>query len=258
MSFEGKVVLITGGTSGIGKACALMFARQGASVAVADVNETAGAQTVAEIEALGARALFVKTDISTSTDVQAMVEQTVERLGRLDFAINNAGISPKQLPVDQIDEDNWDKVIAIDLKGCMLCMKYELRHMIAAGAGAIVNTASIAGIIPEAGSGAYVAAKAGVIGLTKGAAIENAHRGIRVNAIAPGWVRTAMTQSWDVDQSFNAKLKAAAPMHRGAEPDEVASAALYLCSAGASFITGQTLVIDGGQTIRGLFPVEEL
>jgi NAD(P)-dependent dehydrogenase (short-subunit alcohol dehydrogenase family) len=137
-------------------------------------------------------------------------------------------------------------------------MKYELRQMIAAGeGGAIINTASIAGIVPEANSGPYVAAKAGVIGLTKGAAIENAHRGIRVNTIAPGWVRTAMTKAWEDDAAYFAKLNAAAPMHRGAEPDEVASAVVYLASPGAAFITGQTIVIDGGQTIRGLFPVEE-
>ena len=257
-SFAGKVVLITGATSGIGKACAIMFAQAGASVAVADVNPELGAQTVAELQQIGANALFIKTDVSNSVAVGAMVSKTVETFGKLDVAVNNAGISPKPVPVHEIDEDNWARVMAIDLTGAMLCMKYELRQMIAAGqGGAIVNTASIAGIVPEANSGPYVAAKAGVIGLTKGAAIENAHRGIRVNAVAPGWVRTAMTKAWEEDKAYFEKLKAAAPMHRGAEPEEIASTVLYLASPGAAFITGQTLVIDGGQTIRGLFPVEE-
>ena len=256
--FTNKAVLITGATSGIGKACAILFAKSGASVAVADVNEELGAQTVVDLQQLGTKALFIKTDVSKSAEVQAMVAKTVEAFGQLDIAVNNAGISPKPLPVHEIDEDNWDRVMGIDLKGAMLCMKYELKQMIAAGhGGAVINTASIAGIVPEANSGPYVAAKAGVIGLTKGAAIENAHRGIRVNAVAPGWVRTAMTKAWEDDKVYNEKLKLAAPMHRGAEPEEIASAVLYLASAGAAFITGQTIVIDGGQTIRGLFPVEE-
>ena len=194
-NFTGKTVLVTGATSGIGKACAVMFAQCGAAIVVADVNPELGAQTVRELEAFGGTALFIKTDVSSSADVQAMVAKTVDHFGQLDVAINNAGISPKPLAVADIDENDWDKVIAIDLKGAMLCMKYELRQMISAGGGgAIINTASIAGIVPEANSGPYVAAKAGIIGLTKGAAIENAHRGIRVNTIAPGWVRTAMTK----------------------------------------------------------------
>lgn len=258
LDLESKTVLITGATSGIGKACAVMFARSGASVAVADLDAALGEQTVVELKDLGTDALFIHTDVSNSADVQAMIARTVEHFGSLDVAVNNAGVSPKSLPVDETDESNWATVISIDLTGAMLGMKYELRQMIAAGrGGSIINTASIAGIVPEANSGPYVAAKAGVIGLTKAAALENAHRGIRVNAVAPGWVRTAMTKAWEDDAAYFAELTAAAPMHRGAEPDEIASAVVYLASPRAAFITGQTIVIDGGQTIRGLFPVEE-
>jgi NAD(P)-dependent dehydrogenase (short-subunit alcohol dehydrogenase family) len=160
------------------------------------------------------------------------------------------------MSIEDLDEDSFDRVIAIDLKGCFLCMKYELQHMVKAGKGAIVNTASVAGLLPEAGSGAYVAAKHGVIGLTKTAAIEHAHLGIRVNALAPGWVRTAMTKGWDDDKGLNAQMKAAAPMHRGAEPEEMTGMVLFLCSEAASYATGQVYLVDGGQTARGLLPVD--
>lgn len=257
LDFSGKAVLVTGAGSGIGRATAMAFADHGASVAVVDMNPEQGNAVVAEIESAGAAATFVKADISSSADVQAMIASTLDAFGRLDCAFNNAGISPASQPVSELDEDAFDAVVRVDLKGAMLCLKYELRHMIGAGAGAIVNTASVAGLLPEAGSGGYVAAKHGVIGLTKTAALENAYRGIRVNAVAPGWVRTPMTQDWDAESDFNRALTSGTPMHRGAEPVEIAGIVLFLCSPAASYITGQTYTVDGGQTIRGLFPVDE-
>lgn len=250
------MVLITGGSTGIGRATALAFAQQGARIVIGDLNEMAAQETVELIKKEGAQALFVKTNVSHSADVRALVEKTVSTFGGLDCAFNNAGIAHAPKPIEALDEESFDRVIAVDLKGCFLCMKYEYPHMIKAKRGAIVNTASVAGLLPEAGSGAYIAAKHGVIGLTKTAAIEHAHLGIRVNALAPGWVRTPMTKGWDDDKGFNAHLKAAAPMHRGAEPEEMAGMALFLSSDAASYVTGQTYLVDGGQTVRGLLPVE--
>jgi NAD(P)-dependent dehydrogenase (short-subunit alcohol dehydrogenase family) len=254
LDFSGQAVLITGGSSGIGRATALAFAEQGAAVAIGDLNEEEGRKSVALIEQRGGRALFAPTDVTRSKDVAALVEQTVRSFGRLDCAFNNAGISHPPQPIGELDEATFERVLAVDLRGVFLCLTYELRHMIEAGKGAIVNTASVAGLFPEAGSAAYVAAKHGVIGLTKTAAIENAERGIRVNALAPGWVRTPMTRKWDEDSAFNAQLKAATPMHRGAQPEEIAGTVLFLCSQAASYITGQTHIVDGAQTIRGLLP----
>jgi NAD(P)-dependent dehydrogenase (short-subunit alcohol dehydrogenase family) len=254
LDFSGQAVLITGGASGIGRATALAFAERGAMVAIGDTDEQQGRESIALIEQRGVRGLFVPTDVTQSKDVQALVEQTVRAFGRLDCAFNNAGISHPPKPIGELDEAIFERVLAVDLRGVFLCLTYELRHMVKAGKGAIVNTTSVAGLFPEAGSAAYVAAKHGVIGLTKTAAIENADRGIRVNALAPGWVRTPMTKKWDEDAAFNAQLKAATPMHRGAEPEEIAGTVLFLCSDAASYISGQTHVVDGAQTIRGLLP----
>jgi NAD(P)-dependent dehydrogenase (short-subunit alcohol dehydrogenase family) len=254
LGFMGKTVLVTGGASGIGRATAVAFAQHGASVAIADTDERGAGETLELIQACGSRGLFVPTDVTRAAEVKAAVARTVEAFGGLDCAFNNAGISNPPKPLGELDEATFDRVLSVDLKGVFLCLTYELQHMIGAGSGAIVNTASVAGLFPEAGSGAYVAAKHGVIGLTKTAAIENAHRGIRVNALAPGWVRTPMTKRWDDDGEFNAKLKAATPMHRGAEPDEISGLVLFLCSSAASYISGQVYVVDGAQTIRGLLP----
>jgi NAD(P)-dependent dehydrogenase (short-subunit alcohol dehydrogenase family) len=254
--FTNKTILITGGSSGIGRATALAFAQQGANIVIGDLNETAAQETVELIKKEGVKSLFVKANVSYAADVKALVEKTVSAFGGLDCAFNNAGVFHAPMSIEDLDEDSFDRVIAIDLKGCFLCMKYELQHMVKAGKGAIVNTASVAGLLPEAGSGAYVAAKHGVIGLTKTAAIEHAHLGIRVNALAPGWVRTAMTKGWDDDKGLNAQMKAAAPMHRGAEPEEMTGMVLFLCSEAASYATGQVYLVDGGQTARGLLPVD--
>jgi NAD(P)-dependent dehydrogenase (short-subunit alcohol dehydrogenase family) len=255
LDFSGKAVLITGGASGIGRAAALAFAEQGAAVAIGDTNENDGLETAALIEQRGGKGLFVKTNVTSAADVEALVAKTVSAFGALDCAFNNAGVSHPPKPIGELDEATFNRVLDVDLRGVFLCLTYELRHMIKAGKGAIVNTASVAGLFPEAGSAAYVAAKHGVIGLTKTAAIENAERGIRVNALAPGWVRTPMTRKWDEDAAFNAQLKAATPMHRGAEPEEIAAMVLFLCSdAASSYISGQTHLVDGAQTVRGLLP----
>jgi NAD(P)-dependent dehydrogenase (short-subunit alcohol dehydrogenase family) len=256
LDFTGKTVLITGGSSGIGRATALAFAQAGASVVIGDIKEEAAQETMELLRQAGSKPVFFKADVSKPDDVRDMVQKAAGAFGKLDCAFNNAGIFHPAMTIDQIDESSFDRVMAVDLKGVFHCLKYELQYMIKAGTGAIVNTASVAGLLPEAGAGAYVAAKHGVIGLTKTAAIENAHRGIRVNALAPGWVRTPMTKGWDEDEALNAQLKNAAPMHRGAEPEEIAGMVLFLCSDAASYITGQTYAVDGGQTIRGLLPVE--
>ncbi|MCM2282399.1 MAG: glucose 1-dehydrogenase [Bdellovibrionaceae bacterium] len=256
IDFTDKTVLVTGGSSGIGRATALAFAKHGANVAIGDMNETAAQETTDLIKSQGGKSLFLKTNVAQSSDVKALIEKTIQSFGGLDCAFNNAGVFHPPLMINELDEATFDRVISVDLKGVFLCLKYELQHMRKTGRGAIVNTASIAGLQPEAGAAAYVAAKHGVIGLTKTAAIENAHLGIRVNALAPGWVRTPMTKEWEENQEFNEKLRAAAPMHRGAEPEEMTGMVLYLCSDAASYVSGQTFVVDGAQTIRGLLPIE--
>jgi NAD(P)-dependent dehydrogenase (short-subunit alcohol dehydrogenase family) len=256
LDFSGKIVLITGGSTGIGRATAVAFARHGANVAIGDVNEDEAYATLDHVKNEGVDGLFIKADMARSSDIKNMVEKTLKIFGGLDCAFNNAGIMHDPMMIDELDEKSFDRVIAVDLKGVFLCMKYQLQHMLGAGKGAIVNTASVAGLMTEAGSAAYVAAKHGVIGLTRTAAIENAHRGIRINALAPGWVHTQMSRDWDEDKELNAKLKVEAPMHRGAQPEEMTGMVLFLCSDAASFATGQTFILDGGQTVRGLLPVE--
>lgn len=258
LDFSGKVALVTGGSTGIGRAVALAFAQHGAKVAIGDLNEEAARETVQIIEEAGAEAIYVRTDVSLAADVEALVAETVRRFGRLDCAFNNAGIGHGPQQIADLDEDAFDRVIAVDLRGVFLCMKYELREMVRAGRGAIVNTASVAGVIAEPGIAGYVAAKHGVIGLTKTAAIEYAAQGIRVNTLAPGWVATPMTAAWEADPDLNARLRANTPIHRPAQPDEMVGAVLYLCSDAASYVNGQTHIIDGGLTVRGMFPVEAI
>ncbi len=253
--FKHKTIVITGGSTGIGRATAVAFAQHGANIVIGDINEAAASETIELIKREGVEALFVKTDVSHTADVKALIDKAVSTFGRLDCAFNNAGIAHSLRPIEALEEDDFDRVVAVDLKGIFLCMKYELQHMLKVKGGAIVNTASVAGLVPEAGLGGYVAAKHGVIGLTKTAAIEHAHLGIRVNALAPGWVRTPMTKGWDEHKGLNAHLRAATPMHRGAEPEEMAGMVLFLCSEAASYVTGQTYAVEGGQMVRGLLPI---
>jgi NAD(P)-dependent dehydrogenase (short-subunit alcohol dehydrogenase family) len=258
LDFTNKTVLITGAATGIGRAVAVAFATRGAGVAVGDINEEAARETLDLVERGGADVLFVRTNVADEADVERLVAQTVEHFGQLDYACNNAGIIHPPQPLAQLDTTTFDRAISIDLRGVFLCLKHELREMARAGHGAIVNTASVAGFLPEFGQAGYVAAKHGVIGLTKAAAFENAHLGVRVNALAPGWVRTPLTAGLDEVDGLTEQLRAAVPLRRAAEPEEMAGVVLFLCSDAASYVTGQVFVADGGQMVRGLLPAAEL
>lgn len=247
LDYTGKVVLITGASGGIGKATALAFARQGAKVVIGDFSEEA-TQTVAAIKAQGGEASFLKTNVADAADVAALVKFTVATYGTMDFAFNNSGILPSSKPLAEMTELDFVRTIDVDLKGVFLCLKYELEYMSSVGTGAIVNTASVAGIVSDPAMSPYTAAKHGVVGLTKAAALDYAAKGIRINAIAPGLVATAMTKRWMEDPATKSKLMDNSPIGRAAEPEEIAGSVLFLCSDLASFITGHTLVIDGGQT----------
>lgn len=247
LDFSGKVVLVTGGSTGIGRATALLFARQKAKVVVADLSEQ-GAETIEMIKRQGGEGLFVRANVAKAAEVEALVQQTVRAYGALHCAFNNAGVLPPTRPLAEQEESDFDKVIAVDLKGVYLCLKYQIAHMLGAGGGAIVNTASIAGVIADPGMAPYVAAKHGVIGLTKAAAIDYAKRRIRVNALAPGLVHTPMTQRWLDDPAMRDVVLAGPLMGRPAKPEEMAGMVLFLCSPLASYATGQTFIVDAGQT----------
>jgi NAD(P)-dependent dehydrogenase (short-subunit alcohol dehydrogenase family) len=244
-AFSGKVALVTGASFGIGRATALAFAQRGAKVAVADRVEDH--ETIDLIRRSGGEPVFIKCDVSKDADVKAMVEKVIATFGRLDHAFNNAGIEGLNAPTQDCTEENWDRVIDVNLKGIWLCMKYEIPHMIKAGKGTIVNNASIAGLVAFAGIPAYAASKHGVIGLTKNAAIENAKLGIRVNAVCPGVIKTPMIDRFtgknkEVEKQF-ANME---PVGRIGQPEEVADAVLWLSSDSSSFVTGTAMPVDGG------------
>jgi NAD(P)-dependent dehydrogenase (short-subunit alcohol dehydrogenase family) len=243
----GKVALVTGGSSGIGRATARIFTREGAKVVVADVQVADGEETVRLIAAGGGEAIFVKADVSQPAEAEAMVRKAVETYGRLDCAFNNAGIEGVIQPTVEYGETHWDRVLAVNLKGVWLCMKYELQQMLAQGKGAIVNTASIAGLVGLPGFSAYVAAKHGVNGLTKTAALEYAKLGIRVNAVCPGAIRTPMFERGARNNpGIEEQTVAMEPIGRMAAPEEVGEAVVWLCSEAASFVTGLPMAVDGG------------
>ncbi|MGC1239990.1 MAG: SDR family oxidoreductase [Chryseosolibacter sp.] len=243
--FDNKVVIITGGSFGIGKATALAFARQGARIVIADWLEDPA--TLKEIQDTGASAIFVKCDVSKSHDVDVMVDQTMKTFGSIDFAVNNAGIEGATAPTHECTEENWEKTININLKGIWLCMKHEIMIMLKQGRGAIVNTASVAGLIGFPGLPAYVASKHAIVGLTKTAALENAKQGIRINAVCPGVIKTAMIDRiTGKDKTVEKQYENMEPVGRMGKPEEVAEAIVWLCSDAASFITGHALPVDGG------------
>ncbi len=247
LKLEGKVALVTGGGSGIGRATALAFAREGAKVVVADVLTDGGEGTVQRIKEAGGKAIFVKTDVSKAGEVIALIDNVVTIYGKLDCACNNAGIEGSMAPTADCTEENWDRTIDINLKGVWLCMKYEIPEMLKRGGGAIVNTASIAGLVGFQGLPAYCASKGGIIQLTKTAALEYATKGIRINAVCPGVIRTPMVERVTGGKpELEAQFTALEPVGRIGAPGEVAEAVVWLCSDAASFVTGHPLVVDGG------------
>lgn len=246
-SLEGRTALVTGAGSGIGRATALAFARAGANVAVVDNNEQEGAATVAAIESAAGRAQFVAADVSVDGEVQQMIETTVRTFGGLDFAFNNAGIQGEICKTAECTEENWDRITGINLKGVWLCMKYEIKHMLGAGGGAVVNCASNFGLVGSNGMPAYSASKHGVVGLTKTAALEYARDKIRINAVCPGPVQTPLVESIVERQpEILDAITEREPVGRMGEPDEIANAVVWLCSGEASFVVGATLSVDGG------------
>ncbi|TDA69662.1 MAG: glucose 1-dehydrogenase [Clostridia bacterium] len=275
MKLDGKVAIITGAASGMGQAMALLFAREGATVVVADVNEVGGQETVRRIQeearetsgqmerAAGAearptygatdgRAEFVKVDVSQADQVKRLVDSTVNNYGKLNIMVNNAGVAllGKDGKIADVAEDTWDRVIAINLKGVYLGMKYAIPPMLKQGGGVIINTASIAGLVGFPSLAAYCASKGGIVQLTKATALDYGRDNLRVNAICPGVIRTAMTETMLADRETKEGMERTTPLPRLGEPEDIARAALYLASDEASFVTGTTLVVDGGWTAQ--------
>lgn len=248
--FTGKVAFVTGATSGIGRATALAFAKAGAAVTVADVSEEGNLETARLIEEAGGRVLAVRCDVSKSEDVKAALDRTIQTFGKLDFAFNNAGIEQPVAPVSEIEDEDFDRLVAINLRGMFLCLKHQVPLLLRNGGGAIVNTSSGAGVKGIAGQAAYAATKHAVIGMTKSAALDYAKDGIRINAVCPGIIDTPMMQRFTGGTPEGlARVIAQEPVGRMGKSEEIAAAVLYLCSDMAAFVIGHAMVVDGGQTV---------
>ncbi|MBZ5493783.1 MAG: glucose 1-dehydrogenase [Acidobacteriia bacterium] len=247
-NMEGKVALVTGASGGIWLATARKFAKAGASIALCARRTEVINKEVTQLIAEGFKALAVSADVTHASQASAMVARTVEHFGRLDYAVNNAGVINERVATHEHSEQEWDRVISINLTAVWLCMKYELAQMVRQGFGAIVNISSVAGLRATPRLAAYTASKHGVVGLSKGAGVEYASQGIRVNAICPGWVETPMTADYGSNPEHRQQMVASAPIGRTAQPDEIAEAVVWLCSDAASFITADAIAVDGGTT----------
>ena len=248
----GKVALVTGGGGGIGRATALAFAREGAKVAVVDIDIRGADEVVGAIRALGGEALGIETDVSKSDQVVAMIAKVVARFGRLDVAFNNAGIDVEHEPLAKATEETFDKLMSVNVKGTWLCLKHEILQMLEqGGGGAIVNTASIGGLIGAPRQPIYGTTKHAVLGMTKAAAVEYGRKGIRINAVCPGVIRTPMMErAIERDPRRKAYIEQAHPIGRVGEPEDIAAAVVFLSSDDASFMIGHSMVVDGGYTAR--------
>ena len=248
--FAGRGILVTGAGSGIGRAAAQLFANEGGRVVVVDQDEDEAQATVTSIRQAGGEALAIGADVSREADCRGMVERALAAYGRLHVAFNNAGIGASGFAVADEEEVTWSRLIDVNLKGIFLGMKYEIPAMVGAGGGAIVNTASVAGLVGERGIGAYSASKHGVVGLTRTAALDYIGQGVRINAVCPGATRTRILASWFQDPKVESFILSRHPIGRIAEPEEIARAVLFLASDDASFIVGQALAVDGGLTAQ--------
>lgn len=248
--YKGKVAFVTGGGSGIGRATSQAFAREGASVAVVDISDEGIHETVRLIEAGGGSALAVRCDVTRSEDVRSALQRTIEAFGRLDFAFNNAGVEQRNAALANFGEDEFERIVNVNVRGVFLCMKYQIPLILQQGGGAVVNTSSGAGVIGIKGGAAYAASKHGVIGLTKSAALDYAGQNVRINVVAPGYIETPMMDRFTGGtKEGRDKIKSEEPIGRAGRPDEIADAVIWLCSDTASFVVGHTLIVDGGQTV---------
>ena len=245
-----KVALVIGGSTGIGRATAVAFGQAGAKVVVAGRGKERGKETEALVQQTGAESLFIETDVTSDSSIRALIDQTIEKFGRIDAAFNNAGIEGKVAPIAETTEADFDSIIDTNLKGVYLGLKYQVLQMLKNGGGAIVNTASIGGVVGFPNTAIYCASKHAVIGLTKTVALELANANIRVNAVAPGAVQTGLLNRMSGSEAAAQAIAQAIPMQRIGKPEEIANAVVWLCSAEASYLTGHTLVVDGGFTVQ--------